>query len=401
MYTIDVAPKVTTLEQHLSLCSIYTTLSDHLDRFTFSVEHLDWKDAIITYNAIRECDQSLLTLTGESLDLVIPDLESKSTALESGFLSSAVTTFIDKIPGLIIKIALAVGAIIVSLIVLLRKKSASVKMDNEIKPITVKGYLGATTPEAYLREFEHTQVAISKLTHLLKGHVERDLHGLSEAVSEAASRLVEYERWSKNPSGSLTRNATRATKGMNAVRLVKEYKRDLESSLSSISGIYSTDIHEGRGVYIADPKSKMLSDSVKSKIENADDVNTKLQRLRNANIDVLLTHFLMTVSLAGADDRASEIHLDNNQVKHLYSIIDTTNHITAELLDKFEAGITELKTLYKTIADISAKIEDTKTGDSNKRFLREILDEVTLSSKAITAMIRDIQSLAIHLIIKY
>jgi DNA-binding MarR family transcriptional regulator len=136
-----------------------------------------------------------------------------------------------------------------------------------------------------------------------------------------------------------------------------------------------------------------------SLIENTDRVNHALAKLRNADIDTVLKNIIVSISLK--TDRVVDVTLSREQHDTLRTIIDKTNHVTSELIEKFDSGVEEIKLHIGQIKALGERLEHMSVGPKHKPFLKEILDELNLTTKDITSLIRDIQSLVLHLVIKY
>ena len=381
------------LEQLVTLGTIYSGMVESLDTLQFSIEHCDWKEATAAYSNFIRDDATLLKLTGESLvDPLTLEALSTSSLLE------AAKSYLDKIPALIIKIAVAIIAIITAAIIYFKKRStkgAKLETDN---PLTVKGYLD-TTEEAYLARYHKTEQMITKLIGILDGHVKGDLDGMSPRVREAQARLDNFVKLSKNPFVNIVNKTKDKLTNVNADKLKKEYKRNLSSALGSLHGLYPTHLHENIGVLIVNPSSRSVDSGILANLSDTQRVDDALRHLRNADEDVLLSKFLVSVSLNV--DRATSITLEPNKVKELNALIERCNHATSGLIEQFESRVAEVKVHVEAIKALEGRLKSMSVGDQHKPHLREILDEVNLASKDITALIREMQALVLHLVIKY
>lgn len=382
------------LEQLVTLGTIYSGMVESLDTLQFSIEHCDWKEATAAYSNFIRDDATLLKLTGESL-VESTTLEALST--ESSLLEAA-KSYLDKIPALIIKIAVAIIAIITAAIIYFKKRSTKgAKLETD-KPLTVKGYLDSTE-EAYLARYYKTEQMITKLIGILDGHVKGDLDGMSPRVREAQARLDNFVKLSKNPFVNIVNKTKDKLTNVNVDKLKKEYKRNLSSALGSLHGLYPTHLHENIGVLIVNPSSRSVDSGILANLSDTQRVDDALRHLRNADEDVLLSKFLVSVSLNV--DRATSITLEPNKVKELNALIERCNHATSGLIEQFESRVAEVKVHVEAIKALEGRLASMSVGDQHKPHLREILDEVNLASKDITALIREMQALVLHLVIKY
>lgn len=382
------------LEQLVTLGTIYSGMVESLDTLQFSIEHCDWKEATAAYSNFIRDDATLLKLTGESL-VESTTLEALST--ESSLLEAA-KSYLDKIPALIIKIAVAIIAIITAAIIYFKKRSTKgAKLETD-KPLTVKGYLD-TTEEAYLARYHKTEQMITKLINLLDSHVKGDLDGMSARVREAQARLDNFVKLSKNPLVNLVSKTKNKLTGGNAKDILRDYKRNLGATLGSLHGLYPTHLHENIGVLVINPFSKSVDSGLLSSIVDTQRVDDVLRHLRNATLDVALSKFLVNVSFIA--DRATPITLAPNKVKELNTLIERCNHATSGLIDQFESRVAEVKVHVDGIKGLGERLESMSVGEKHKPYLKEILDEVNLASKDITALIREMQALVLHLVIKY
>lgn len=383
-----------TLEQLVTLGTIYSGMVESLDTLQFSIEHCDWKEATAAYSNFIRDDATLLKLTGESL-VESTTLEALST--ESSLLEAA-KSYLDKIPALIIKIAVAIIAIITAAIIYFKKRSTKgAKLETD-KPLTVKGYLD-TTEDAYLARYHKTEQMITKLIGILDSHVKGDLAGIASRVREAQVELDNITKLIKNPMLNLVTRGKERLSQANATKLAKAYKRNLESGLGSLHGLYPTHLHENIGVLVIDPNSRSVDSSLLSFITDTHRVEDTVRHLKNATVDTLLSKFLINVSLDVS--RASSITISPNKVSELNSLIERTNHATSGLIDKFESSVGEVKQHVESIKKLGEQLESMSMGAKHKAPLKVILDEVNLASKDITTYVREIQSLLLHLVIKY
>lgn len=384
------------LEHLVVLGDIYSGMVESLDTLQFSAEHCDWKEATTAYRGFIQGNSALIKLTGESLVADI-NLESLSLSSESSLLEVA-KTFIDKIPALIIKIAAAIIAIITAAIIYFKKRSTKgVKLETD-KPLTLKSYLD-TNEEAYLARYHKTEQMITKLINLLDGHVRGDLDGMAARVREAQARLDNFVKLSKNPLVNLVSKTKGKLTGSNARDILRDYKRNLGATLGSLHGLYPTHLHENIGVLVINPFSKSVDSGLLSSISDTQRVDDVLRHLRNATLDIALGKFLVNVSFIS--DRAKPITLESNKVKELNTIIERCNHATSGLIDQFESRVAEVKVHVDGIKALGERLESMSVGEKHKPYLKEILDEVNLTSKDITALIREMQALLLHLVIKY
>lgn len=385
------------LEQMYTLGNVYSSMVETLDALQFSIEHADWSEAGKAYKSFVAENSTLTTLTGESLLDPGVSLESFSFASESTFVEAA-KTFIDKIPALIVKIALAIVAIITAAILYFKKKKATKGALVADKPLTVKSYLDSTE-EAYLARYHKTEQMVAKLISILDTHVRADLEGITSRVKEAHDRLDNFAKLAKNPLTNLITHVQNKAAGEKIIKLRKTYQRNLESSLGSLHGLYPTHLHENIGVLIINPSSRSVDSSVMSLISDAHRVEEVIRHLRNATIDTLLSKFLLNVSINS--DRASSIALQPNRVKELNTLIERNNHAASELIDQFESRVGVIKELVESVRVLGERLESMSVGPKHKPYLKEILDEVNLTSKDITTLIRELQSIVLHLVIKY
>lgn len=385
------------LDRLLSMCSIYSDISDQLDTLQFSVEHLDWKEAGIAYRELLKHDSTLVALTSESLLGEVISLEQITT--ESGLLDAA-KTFIDKIPALIIKIAVALITIITTAIVYFKKRASKgglAKVDSN-GPLTVKSYLAGDI-NGYMARYRATESMIVKLSSILNAHMQGDLSGISSRVKEAKDNLADLERNIKNPMQIFNRLADVGKKGLNLVKIKKDYQRNLETSLGSLHGLYPTHIHENIGVLVLNKRGGSISSDILNQITDTGRLDNALSALRNADIDTVLKNVLVSVTLKA--DHATSLTLDTHQEKELLGLIDKTNHVTSELIEKFDSGVGEIKLHIEEVKSIGGRLASLSIDSKYKSRVKGILDELNLTTKDITALIRDIQSLVLHLIIKY
>lgn len=398
MYSINDVKVVDSVDHLLTVCSLYTEISENIDTFTFSVEHQDWAVAKRTYDNMFAIDKKIMALTNES---ILSDFNISASQLSTeSSMAYAFMSSIDKIPSLIIKIAGFVIGLIIAAVVFFKKRLKNTRTNlSGTNSLHVKDYLGLGSPEAYIKHYEHLHSVIIKLVSILEGHMHRDIDGMSQSMSAAASRLEDYITWTKNPLKQLKVNSSTGFKGDNVKRLIKEYRKELSHSLASLSGLYLVDVHENRGVYIVNPTAHSVDSVTAHYIDNSESLNKKIKELRNADIDTILRHYLITTTLRSSDVKSLE--LDHTQTNRLYSLIDQCNHNVANLIERFESGISNIKDIMQHVTKQSDQLAELKVAGKNRDHLREILDEVTLSSKAITTLIRDMQSLAIHLVIKY
>lgn len=401
------------IEKLLTLCSYYDKIYDEADKLYFNAESMDKRDVSKSIATIREYDDKVYQLTGESLVSREVSLLSYSYETES---SSNLFDIILKILSIVVTALLGISIFRnltrpKNTLTILQHRPVKDSSDHagNSKEYYVSSALSHDFHD-YITQLNNYQRAAANIINLFHGYSEEAIKWAIKVLSDAKDDLKRFEENMNNPSyidngREKTTHKFGAENGghREGVPVDLNYRKAIMGhvGLQNMNKVYCTDSKLGdTGVVILDPQHPEVTDLMRKVVENIDHVENAVKQLSNRDIQSngLFRHLIILVRFKSSEKM--DIIVPSSALKNIDESCKLFMDQVENAIKSFDRLSKDAINHNKEVQSYIERISKLEVDHRDLWRLKEIMGAVRNAGTLTTGVISDLHAIVKGLRIK-